>query len=166
MENQDHTHTTGLLTKDMMHKMKGQAIPLFGYHILRDYVMKDITGEHQSAILYWAGKNLAALLRPQSLEEIHEFFLEMGWGFLECTHHSPFVQRYTLESPFFNIRQIKQNKQSFALECGFITEATALIEQKHTEGEYTIEQSEQKMNVLIVIYVEERKEEKKDTSGS
>ena len=45
--------------KKTLAKLKGHAVPLFGYHILREHILKEIAGEYQGSILYWAGKNLS-----------------------------------------------------------------------------------------------------------
>ncbi|WP_202080275.1 DUF2507 domain-containing protein [Caldalkalibacillus salinus] len=156
MISEKKAHSASADTKFL--KMKGQAVPLYGYHILREHVMKEITGEHQSAILYWAGKNLAEHLRIHTFEQCRDLFLEMGWGYLEKVHSSSHIYRYTLESPFFASRQVDQNQSTFALECGFLTEAIAQIENKQTEGEFKAFISQENQGVQFTIYLQEKGE--------
>lgn len=135
--------------------MKGQSTPLLGYHLIRDHVLTAITGEFQSSILYWAGKSLASSFQLQSFEECRNFFLDAGWGYLEQEHTSSHTQRFILESPQFQYRSIKEHESTFALECGFLTQTLALIEQKETEGDYKLVGKEQKDYVQFTVYLEE-----------
>lgn len=146
---------TALSNKSIL-KMKGQAIPLFGYHMIRDHILPSITGEHQSSILYWTGKNLADQFIPNSLDECTELFLELGWGYLEQEQSNLHMQRFSLNSPFFNTRNLTENDSTFALECGFLTQALALIEQKDTEGEFKINPKQQEYSVQLTIYFQDK----------
>lgn len=42
-----------------MTSMENKTIPVFGYDILRDYLLPTILGKHEKDVLYWAGKDLA-----------------------------------------------------------------------------------------------------------
>lgn len=150
--------TTTSLSKKSILKMKGQAVPLFGYHMIRDHVLPAITGEYQSSVLYWAGKNLADQFSPISLEECIELFLEFGWGYLEREQSNLQMQTYSLNSPFFNTRNFTDNDSTFALECGFLTQALACIEQKDTEGEFKINTKHQEYYVQLTIYFQDKVE--------
>lgn len=143
--------TPSLSPKAKLH-MKGQSIPLLGYHLIRDHVLSTITGEFQSSILYWAGKSLAARFQLESFEECRNFFLDAGWGYLEPQQSTPYMQRFILDSPQFQYRSIKEHESTFALECGFLSQTLALIEQKETEGEYKLLGKEQKDYVEIKVY--------------
>lgn len=137
-----------------MLSMKGQATPIFGYYVLRDIILKEITGEYQASILYWIGKRIAAQAEVQSFEQLRDYFLELGWGLLKQTHKSGHMLRYVLQSPFFYLRDWKKNKESFALECGFLAEAISIIEKKDTEGEFTLKTEEKKELVEFIIYLQ------------
>jgi predicted hydrocarbon binding protein len=148
------------LSKKSVLKLKGQAVPLFSYHIIRDHVLTSIVGEYQTSILYWAGKNLANQFELNTLEECIDMFLELGWGYLEKEHANLHVQRFSLRSPFFISRNIHENESTFALECGFLAQTLANIEQKDTEGEFRIHTKQQETSIQISIYFQEK--EKRD----
>ena len=63
-----------------MNTITKQEVPVFGYEIIRDHVLSNILGKHESEILYWAGKDLARKFPLYSMEEAQQFFLEAGWG--------------------------------------------------------------------------------------
>jgi predicted hydrocarbon binding protein len=148
------------LSKKSVLKLKGQAVPLFSYHIIRDHVLTSIVGEYQTSILYWAGKNLANQFELSTLEECIDMFLELGWGYLEKGNSNLHVQRFSLNSPFFISRNILENESTFALECGFLAQTLANIEQKDTEGEFKLITKQQEASIQISIYFQEK--EKRD----
>ncbi|MDQ0340759.1 hypothetical protein J2S00_003599 [Caldalkalibacillus uzonensis] len=147
-------------------KMKGQAIPLISYHLIRDQLLPMITGEYQSVILYWAGKDLAQQFKPPNLNSLTHLFLEFGWGELSLEQNQPRLKTFRLTSPFFNQRQIEKNQSTFSLECGFLTEALAQLENKDAEGEYELVQKKQDVTVQFQVYLEEKQAEKKGTSSA
>lgn len=144
------------LSKQSVYKMKGQAIPLLSYHLIRDHVLPTITGEFQSSILYWTGKNIAEKLDLQSFEECLDLFLELGWGFLEVTKSNHYVKEFKLSSPYFYSREIKETDTSFALECGFLTEAISQIENKDTEGEFKVYKKPHELYVSFTVYLQDK----------
>ena len=36
-----------------------KSFPIFGYELMRDFLLPTILGKHEKDILYWAGKDLA-----------------------------------------------------------------------------------------------------------
>jgi len=144
------------ISKQEMIMMKGQSVPLLGYHVLRDFVLPAINGEYQSSILYWAGRNLANQFTLDSFEECIHLFLDMGWGLLEITQASQQVKTFKLFSPYFQARHVLDNKSTFALECGFLAEAIASIDNKDTEGDYKLISKERETFVEIQIYLQEK----------
>ncbi|EGL82960.1 Protein of unknown function DUF2507 [Caldalkalibacillus thermarum TA2.A1] len=147
-------------------KMKGQAIPLISYHLIRDQLLPMITGEYQSIILYWAGRNLARQFMPPNVDSLVNQFLEFGWGELMLEQNQPRLKKFRLASPFFNQRQIEKNQSTFSLECGFLTEVLAQLENKDAEGEYKVVNKQQEIIVEIQVYLEEKQEKKKGISSA
>lgn len=143
----------------IMTKMKGQAIPLFAYHILRDNIVKTITGDHQNAILYWLGKDLALQFNASSIEECANLFLELGWGYLEEQQSSSTTKTFTLTSPFFHTRKVTNNTATFSLECGFLAQQLAMLEEKHTEGHFEVAAKQTEIQVLFKINLQEKEVE-------
>gem|GEM_PF-6043325 len=146
------------LSRHSVYKMKGQAIPLLGYHVIRDHVIPAITGEFQSSVLYWAGRNLAAQFTFETFEDCFDLFLELGWGYLEKNQANNYLRSFKLVSPYFYSREIKENDSTFALECGFLAEALSQIENKDTEGEFKIVNKHQELYVSFTIHLQEKKE--------
>lgn len=138
--------------KKTLAKLKGHAIPLFGYHILRDHILTEITGEHQSSILYWAGKNLAAKLNISTYEECIDLFSEMGWGNLSLSQNRQNQKVFYLESPFFSTRQMEKNPSTFALECGFLAETVAKLEGQITQGEFSSAKKKENMYIQFTVH--------------
>lgn len=157
--------TVALDLKDSMLKMKGQAVPLFSYHLLRDYILPSITNEYQGSILYWAGKDIAHVLQPNSKEGLVDLFLELGWGFLETEQDQKRMKTYKLYSPFFSVRDIEHNEPSFSLECGFLTECLAIMENKETEGEFKVMRNDSEPFVQFIIYLEDHAEAQAEFSN-
>jgi predicted hydrocarbon binding protein len=145
----------GLSKKNVM-KLKGQAVPLLSYHIIRDHVLPSITGEFQSSILYWAGRNIASEYTFQTFEDVMDLYLEMGWGLLEVTQSNNYVKSFKLNSPYFSSRNVTENESTFALECGFLAEALSQLEQKDTEGEFKVVKKPQEFYVSFSIYLQDK----------
>lgn len=141
-------------THDDLIKMKGQAVPLVGLHLIRDHVLSTITGEFESSILYWAGKDLAPLFSPNNVQELTDLFLELGWGYLELEQVNPIMQTYRLYSPFFASRKVENNESTFALECGFLTALIGQMENKNTEGEFKLHKKNEELTVAITVHIE------------
>lgn len=145
------------LSWQSLNKMKGQAIPLASFHVIRDQLVPMITGEYQNIILYWAGRNLAAQLHPANLDTLITFFLELGWGELTLERDQHRHKSFRLTSPFFSQRQVEKNPATFALECGFLTEAISLLENREAEGEYQLVQDKQDgLTIQFKVYLEEK----------
>lgn len=143
--------------KKTLAKLKGHAVPLFGYHILREHILAEIAGEYQGAILYWAGKNLSDELPVSSYEECVDLFSELGWGQLAITKAEKYKKVFQLESPFFLDRHIDTNQTTFALECGFLAQVVAKLEEQITQGEYTATQKKDAFTVQFVIYGQDKR---------
>ncbi|GAA0355736.1 DUF2507 domain-containing protein [Bacillus horti] len=159
-----------MLQHEAFHKpllqMKGQSVPLLGYHLVRDHVLATITGEHQSSILYWAGKTLAEQFEFQSFEEIRNFFLDAGWGYLEVKQDKAAVKHFLLDSPQFQYRTLPVIESTFALECGFLSQALGKLEDKETEGDYRLQSKEQKDTVHFTVYFHDSPSEYKGNDSN
>ncbi|MEK4495142.1 YslB family protein [Ureibacillus sp. FSL W8-0352] len=95
------------------------SFPLFGYELLRDYLVPSILGKHEKDILYWAGKDLARKFPCTDIPLIISFFKDAGWGdlTLEKEMKDGFVFSLTNEPELLKI-----NERNFRLEAGFIAE--------------------------------------------
>lgn len=142
------------LSWQALNKMKGQAVPLASFHVVRDQLLPMITGEYQNIILYWAGRNLASQFNPPDLDSLAAFFLELGWGELTLERDQPLNKTFRLSSPFFSQRQVEKNPATFALECGFLTEALAILEKREAEGEFELIQDKREgLSIQFTVHL-------------
>ncbi|MED3662005.1 YslB family protein [Ureibacillus terrenus] len=96
-----------------------KTFPLFGYELIRDYLLPSILGKHENDILYWAGKDLARKFPCTDIPLIISFFKDAGWGdlALEKEMKDGFVFRLTNDPELLKIKE-----RNFRLEAGFIAE--------------------------------------------
>ena len=87
----------------------------FGYEIIRDYVLSDILGKHESDILYWAGKSLARKFPLFSMDEAADFFSQAGFGDLV-------MEKAGKDEMIFVLRPLKVADRCFKLESGFLAQ--------------------------------------------
>lgn len=147
------------LSWQALSKMKGQAVPLASFHVVRDQLIPMITGEYQHIILYWAGRNLAAQFNPPDLDSLAAFFLELGWGELTMERDQHANKIFRLSSPFFSQRQVEKNPATFALECGFLTEALALLENREAEGKFQmIRDKREGLSIQFTVYLADKEQ--------
>lgn len=120
------------------------SFPLFGYELLRDYLVPSILGKHEKDILYWAGKDLARKFPCTDIPLIISFFKDAGWGdlTLEKEMKDGFVFSLTNEPELLKI-----NERNFRLEAGFIAEQI-----QHFKGVLTECYEEKKEKQLEVIF--------------
>lgn len=99
----------------------------FGYELIRDHVMSEILGKHETEILYWAGKSLARKFPLFTLDEAPEFFRQAHFGELR-------IERVTKDETVFLLEPIKMENRCFKLEAGFLAEQQQKIEGFLTES--------------------------------
>ncbi|WP_422123014.1 YslB family protein [Planococcus sp. X10-3] len=87
----------------------------FGYEIIRDYVLSDVLGKHESDVLYWAGKSLARKFPLYTLEEAADFFLQANFGELV-------TEKTGKDEIIFLLRPLKTENRCFKLEAGFLAQ--------------------------------------------
>lgn len=95
------------------------TFPLFGYELIRDYLMPSILGKHEKDILYWAGKDIARKFPCTDIQLIISFFKDAGWGDLSLVKElkDGYVFHLTNEPELLKIQE-----RNFRLEAGFIAE--------------------------------------------
>lgn len=115
----------------------------FGYELIRDHVLPSILGQHESDILYWAGKEIARKFPVFTVEEIPAFFKEAGWGQLELDKKSNKEAFYKLS---YEGESLKISQRKFQLEAGFIAEQYQKLNGILTE---CYAESKQKENAIV-----------------
>ena len=96
-----------------------RTIPAFGYEIIRDQILESILGKHKKDVLYWAGKEVARKYPLFSLEELHSFFTQAGWGEITLEKEAKDSLTYVLTG---DDDILKFNERCFRIEAGFLAE--------------------------------------------
>lgn len=96
-----------------------KTIPMFGYEIMRDYILSSILGKHEEDVLYWAGKEVARKFPLFSMEEAVTFFSEAGWGNLILEKETKDSRTYILTG---DAEVLKVESRCFKIEAGFLAQ--------------------------------------------
>lgn len=94
---------------------KPETNEYFGYEIIRDHVLSDVLGKHESDVLYWAGKSLARKFPLFSLDEAADFFTQAEFGELV-------TEKSGKDEIIFMLRPLKTENRCFKLEAGFLAQ--------------------------------------------
>ncbi|MGG0720577.1 YslB family protein [Robertmurraya massiliosenegalensis] len=111
---------TEMMTSEKTHQSEPITVPAFGYELIREILLPSLLGKETSAILYWAGKDLARKFPLQSIDEIIEFFDKSGWGSLTIKDETKNELQMELTSPLISERLQKKDISTFQLEAGFL----------------------------------------------
>lgn len=101
---------------------RSETIPIFGYELIREVLLRDIFGDDTPEILYWAGKSLARKYPLEGMDEIINFFKDAGWGNLVLKNESKKEIEFELSSPLITKRMQRKDKPHFQLEAGFLAQ--------------------------------------------
>lgn len=126
-----------------------QSVNAFGYHIIRNELIKDLLGAEHDQLLYWAGKSLARRHKLNSVDEIIHFFQNVSWGHLEH-------KKETKTEIIFQLSPQMTNKDflvCYQLEAGFLAEQIQVI--KGCISETTIST---KKNTVIFTVLSDKKD--------
>ncbi|KGR76845.1 YslB family protein [Ureibacillus sinduriensis] len=103
---------------------ENKTVPVFGYDILRDYLLPTILGKHEKDVLYWAGKDLARQFPCMDIQLIISFFEDAGWGNLTLTEEEKDGYVFQLTN---DVELLKITERSFRIEAGFIAQQIQAI---------------------------------------
>ncbi|MGD6802488.1 YslB family protein [Rossellomorea vietnamensis] len=126
-----------------------EAVPLFGYELMRDILLPEILGKHTTDILYWGGKSLARRFPLVSLEETEAFFLEAGWGKLTLADDKKDEQIFILSGPFVERRLSLKTDISFKMEAGFLAEQVQSKKKAVTEAAEEIHKRSKTVKIIV-----------------
>ncbi len=96
-----------------------KTIPLFGYELVRDHILRSVLGKHEEEVLYWAGKELARKFPLFTLDEAPLFFEQAGWGTLSIEKEEKDEIIYILSG---ETDILKVEERCFRIEAGFLAE--------------------------------------------
>ncbi|NEU29829.1 YslB family protein [bacterium LRH843] len=95
---------------------------LFGYHLIRNDILRDILGNEHDNILYFIGKSLARKYPLETNEQLAEFFTKANWGELNILKEKRQKMIYELTGSWMG----QHDKRCYQLEAGFLAEQTEL----------------------------------------
>lgn len=121
------------------------TIPIFGYELIRETLLKDLLGKDYKPILYWGGKSLARKYPLQSIKDITSFFEKSGWGKLDVVKEGKNELLFNLTSEWISNRLSSGSECSFQLEAGFLAEQIQHIINHHAEA---MEQQKKKSQLI------------------
>ena len=121
-------------------------ISLFGYELIREFILPEILGKDTPEILYWAGKRLARNHPLNSLDEIIDFFTKASWGQLELKKERKDEIEFELVSPLIVSRVKSKAEHYFQIEAGFLAQQIELQKQVIAE---TFEHPVKKANKVL-----------------
>jgi predicted hydrocarbon binding protein len=101
---------------------ESRNISLFGYELIREFVLPEILGKDAPEILYWAGKSLARKHPLNTLDDIIEFFSRASWGQLEIKKERKDEIEFELVSPLIVSRVKSKAEHYFQIEAGFLAQ--------------------------------------------
>jgi predicted hydrocarbon binding protein len=130
-------------------------ISLFGYELIREFILPDILGKDTPEILYWAGKQLARNHPLNSLDEIIDFFSKASWGQLELKKERKDEIEFELVSPLIVSRVKSKAEHYFQIEAGFLAQQIELQKQVIAE---TFEHPVKKANKVLFTVKWDRKD--------
>ncbi|KGM44897.1 YslB family protein [Neobacillus niacini] len=130
-------------------------ISLFGYELIREFILPEILGKDTPEILYWAGKRLARSHPLNSFDEIIDFFSKASWGQLELKKERKDEIEFELVSPLFVSRVKSKAEHYFQIEAGFLAQQIELQKQAIAE---TFEHPVKKANKVLFTVKWDRKD--------
>jgi predicted hydrocarbon binding protein len=106
-----------------------RSVSIFGYELIREFVLPEILGKDTPEILYWAGKRLARKYPLNSFDEVIDFFSKASWGHLEVKAERKDEIEFELMSPLFVSRVKSKAEHFFQIEAGFLAQQIELQKQ-------------------------------------
>ncbi|MBM7691992.1 putative hydrocarbon binding protein [Peribacillus deserti] len=126
-----------------------QQIPVFGYDLIREYLLNEILGQDAAQLLYWGGKQLARKFPLHSVEDICVFFHSAGWGTLTQKKLSKDESIFELSGDGVSRRLSINEKCHFQLEAGFLAQQFEL--QKKVSSEAIEELKKRTSKVTFIV---------------
>jgi predicted hydrocarbon binding protein len=108
---------------------ESRNISLFGYELIREFILPEILGKDTPEILYWAGKSLARKHPLNTFDDIVDFFAKASWGHLEIKKERKDEIEFELASPLIVSRVKSKAEHFFQIEAGFLAQQIQLQKQ-------------------------------------
>ncbi|PSL35188.1 uncharacterized protein DUF2507 [Planomicrobium soli] len=121
----------------------------FGYELIRDHLISEILGSHETEILYWAGKSLARKFPLFSVDEAPDFFAQANFG--ELT-----LEKKAKDETIFTLIPSKIENRCFKLEAGFLAQQHQKIGGYLTEAYEEVFQKKNLVRITLKTDLRER----------
>ncbi|TWT09375.1 DUF2507 domain-containing protein [Planomicrobium sp. CPCC 101079] len=121
----------------------------FGYEVIRDYLLPEILGPHETEILYWAGKSIARKFPLYSMEEAPDFFSSASFG--ELT-----LEKASKDETIYTLIPSKIENRCFKLEAGFLAQQKQKLDGFLTEAHEEVFQKKNLVRITLKTDLRER----------
>ncbi|KRL91263.1 YslB family protein [Lactobacillus kalixensis] len=115
--------------------------------LYRDFLLPEILGDDNAAILYWAGKRVARHYALSSFDDLVEFFNMAEFGNLVKVKERRSSITYELSGQTVEDR-LNSDSKEFSLESGMIAETVQTTMDRPTECEIAILEKEKKVQLV------------------
>ncbi|EXJ23162.1 hypothetical protein ADIAL_1309 [Alkalibacterium sp. AK22] len=126
-----------------------QDVLFDGLALIRDTLLPNLLKEDQSAILYWAGKELARDFAFSDFQELAQAVKRLSFGTIELKEHKKTAYRIHLTGAAIESRLKRNQKADFSLEAGFLAEAIQQLSGYYSEGSWQTSTSQQHVDIRI-----------------
>ncbi|PLT30233.1 DUF2507 domain-containing protein [Peribacillus deserti] len=128
---------------------ESKQVPVFGYDLIREYLMSEILGQDAPQLLYWGGKQLARKFPLNTVEDICGFFHSAGWGALSQKKLSKDESIFELSGDSVARRLSINDKCHFQLEAGFLAQQFELQKRVSSEAIEEIKKRNRKVTFIV-----------------
>jgi predicted hydrocarbon binding protein len=145
-----------IVTENTLQTDESRNISIFGYELIREFVLPEILGKDTPEILYWTGKRLARKYPLHTHDELIDFFAKASWGQLDIKNERKDEIEFELKSPLIVSRVKSKAEYFFQLEAGFL--AQQIEHQKQAVAE-AFEHPAKKSNIVQFTVKWDKKDE-------
>ncbi|WP_251716834.1 YslB family protein [Lactobacillus agrestimuris] len=115
--------------------------------LYRDFLLPEILGDDNDAILYWAGKRITRHYALASYDDLIEFFEEAEFGTLELIKEKRTSITFELSGQTV-IDRLNSDSKEFSIESGMIAEVVQKETGRNAESEINILDKDQKVQII------------------
>ncbi|MDF7683619.1 YslB family protein [Lactobacillus sp. ESL0679] len=115
--------------------------------LYRDFILPQILGDDDDAILYWAGKRVARKYDLASYEDVNSFFATAEFGTLTKIKEKRTTIIFELNGQTV-IDRLNSDSHEFSLEAGIVAEAMQKQNGRITECDVNIDEKKQKVQLI------------------
>ncbi|MDF7672972.1 YslB family protein [Lactobacillus sp. ESL0701] len=122
----------------------------FVNQLYRDFLLPQILGDDNEAILYWVGKRIARKYDLTSYDDVNDFFAVTEFGTLTKLKEKRATILFELTGQNV-VDRLNSGSHEFSLEAGIIAEAIQKETGRTTECELTIDDKKKKVTLTACL---------------